>query len=210
MINDKTGLLENISLRDKVNVELGCGPNKLASDYIGIDIIDYKGVDIVGDVYEVLKLLPNESVDKIYTKHFLEHVNNLPDIVTELGRILKKNGDITIIVPHFSNPYYYSDFSHVQPFGLYSFCYLANDNCGFKRKVPTYKRNLDLDLHNVKLIFMTNPGSLIAGKIKRLITIFANISVYTKELYEEYFCYLIPCYEIIYQLKKSSLNKSIN
>ena len=43
----------------------------------------------------------------------------------EITRVLKKNGKANIFVPHFSNPYYYSDYTHKRFLGLYTFYYFV-------------------------------------------------------------------------------------
>ena len=76
MIIDKKNFLESIDFQTQFSIELGCGPNKKNIDAVGIDLIDYDCVDIVGDVFEVLSQIPSESVKNIYTYHFLEHIED--------------------------------------------------------------------------------------------------------------------------------------
>ena len=106
-----------------VKLDIGCGPNKIGGDWIGLDRIAYDGVDMVGDVFDVLGDIESESVDKIYTSHFLEHIDNTEQFLSECERVLKQGGDLEIVVPHFTNPYYYSDPTHRVFFGLYSMSY---------------------------------------------------------------------------------------
>ena len=56
---------------------------------------------IQGDCVEVLKSLPNESVDLIYTSHMLEHIpfNDLVKFIKECFRVLKKKGQLSVCVP---------------------------------------------------------------------------------------------------------------
>ena len=118
-------------------LELGCGNNKRNEQAIGIDILDADGIDIVGDVYEVLAQFPDQSIDAVYGYHFLEHIPDVPKLLAELARIMNSNGHLEWVVPHFSNPYFYSDPTHRSFFGLYTFCYYAGGSY-FSRKVPTY------------------------------------------------------------------------
>ncbi|WP_269622690.1 class I SAM-dependent methyltransferase [Prochlorococcus marinus] len=201
-MNDKNNFLLNIDRKKEINLEIGCGSSKYNEDYIGIDIIDYDNVDIVGDVFEILEEFPSNSVDSIFTRHFLEHIKDVKSLINEFTRVLKVKGKLRVIVPHFANPYYYSDYTHVSSFGLYSFCYLAKDYCNFKRKVPTYNKELKLALTNTKMIFMTLPNTFIYGKLLRLLTMVINSRTCFKELYEERLCYVIPPYELIFDLIK--------
>ena len=106
-----------------MKLDLGCGETKRADDFVGVDILDNPAVDIVGDVLDVLRRLPNESVDEVFSAHLFEHLDGLQEVVGELERLLVPGGRVTVVVPHFSNAYFYSDPTHRRPFGLYSFSY---------------------------------------------------------------------------------------
>ena len=198
-IIDKHGLLAEIRSRDNVILELGCGPRKKVQGAIGIDAIDYEGVDIVGDVYAILNCFPDNTVDELFSFHFLEHVQDLSKLVDEMARVLKPGGEIVSTVPHFSNPYFYSDYTHKQFFGLYSLSYLSIDNI-FKRKVPNYTKQRRLELISADLVFFS--PFHVRNKLKKFAGKIVNFRTWTKEFYEENLCHLLPCYEIRYHLRK--------
>src|SRR5438094_3273871 len=104
-IIDKTGLLAQLSEHSPIALELGCGPTKRDASSIGIDALDLPGVDLVGDVFEVLAAFPSSSVDAIASYHFFEHVDDLPRLLRELARVMKSRAGLEIVVPHFSNPW---------------------------------------------------------------------------------------------------------
>ena len=81
----------------KVILDIGCGPSKHIRS-IGIDFLPYNGVDLAGDVYSMLCEFPDKSIDYLYTKHFLEHVNDLDLLVCEFCRVLKNDSRAEIIV----------------------------------------------------------------------------------------------------------------
>lgn len=198
---DKNGILSGQLSAGPFILELGCGTRKRIAGSIGIDALDYPAVDIVGDVFEILGKLPASSVDKVYAHHFVEHIDDLNRLMSELARILKPGGLIEFVAPHFSSPYFYSDPTHRSFFGLYTFCYLSVDS-PFRRKVPTYQRELFFALENVELRFQSPRPFYIRYALKRIIGCLFNSCTFMKELYEENFCYLCPCYEIVYQLKR--------
>ena len=99
---------DKVDLNEEVILELGCGEYKKIKNSITVDLINYKDVDICGDIYEVLELIPNGIIDKVYSSHFIEHLYDLPLFMAGLARIMKKNGVIDFYAPHFSNPYYFS------------------------------------------------------------------------------------------------------
>lgn len=200
-ILDKHSLLPNLAERQSVVLELGCGNRKRLPDSIGIDILDYETVDIVGDLVEVLTEFPAASVDFVSSHHVFEHLEDLELVVDELARIIKRDGQLEATVPHFSNPYYYSDYTHKRFFGLYTFCYLASSSL-FRRQVPTYQKELSFELESVDLGFKSPPPFYIRYGIKRAWGFLFNLNSWMQELYEENYCYLIPCYEIRYRLKR--------
>jgi hypothetical protein len=116
-------------------------------------------------------------------------------------RVLKRNGIVVGTVPHFSNPYYYSDPTHKTFFGLYSFSYFDKEQKILKRKVPTFYSEELFNIEELKLNF-TSPfiGRYV---FKKIIGFLVNISRYTKEFFEENLVYIFPVYEIYFKLSKS-------
>lgn len=203
---DKENILNLIEKKKIVSIELGCGNNKKHSNTIGIDAIDYADVDIVGDVYKILALFPSQSVDTVYSYHFVEHIPDVETLLSELFRIIKADGYVEFVAPHFSNPYFYSDPTHCKFFGLYTFCYYANTSF-FSRKVPTYNHKVYFDTIKVDLIFKSTKPFFFRYSFKRIIGYLFNSCTYFKEFYEENLCYLFPCYEVRYILRPLKPNK---
>ncbi len=200
MIVDKRNLLPD--LRD-VTLELGCGAQKRHDGAVGIDLIDYDCVDIVGDIYDVARRIPDQCINAVHSYHFFEHVRDIALLMAELARVLKPKGILEIVVPHFSNPYYYSDYTHKNFFGLYSLSYFAQDSL-LKRRVPHYNSCQAFDLCEVDLVFKSSPPFYTRHLLKRALGKVFNLNCSMKELYEENFCYLFPCYEIRYLLRRKA------
>lgn len=203
-IIDKHGLLTDHTLESPLVLELGCGSNKKTPGAIGIDALDYPDVDIVGDVFDVLQRFPADCVDQVYAYHFIEHVEDLNKLMLELHRIVKPDCLIMFVAPHFSNPYFYSDPTHRRFFGLYTFCYYSSVS-PFRRKVPTYQRELLFRLERVDLRFKSPPPFYIRYAVKTLVGRLFNSCIFMKELFEENFCYLFPCYEVCYRLRREPI-----
>lgn len=201
---DKKNILPRVDSVPRIELELGCGNRKRNRQAIGIDVVNYADVDIVGDVYEVLSLFPPRSVDVVYSYHFVEHLQDVTRLISELTRVVKPNGYVEFVAPHFSNPYFYSDPTHRSFFGLYTFCYFGSKS-PFKRKVPTYDHKLGFSIVKVDLIFKSSRPFIVRYGIKRVIGSIFNSCNYLKELYEECFCYLFPCYEVRYILLRHAL-----
>jgi SAM-dependent methyltransferase len=196
---DKRNILPQLSQQSPVILDIGCGPLKKNKDWIGIDALDSDAVDIVGDIYEVIKAFPDNSADAIHSFHFFEHIDNVPALLMELRRVLKPAGFIEIVVPHFSNAYFYSDYTHQHFFGLYSFSYMAKDDL-LRRKVPNYNLQTGLQLKSVYLRFRS--PWYINRPFRMLCQLIFNMSTLMKEWYEDSWSRSFPCYEIQFILTK--------
>jgi len=196
---DKTQAAERLRQGQCASLELGCGPRKRHADAIGIDRLDYVGVDLVGDVFGILRSLPAACVQSVHAYHFFEHVDDLPALLEEVARVLKSGGWLDVEVPHFANPYFYSDPTHSKFFGLYTFSsYLARDGL-FHRRVPQYGLTPHFELVDVRLDF--NSPFLFRGLIKRTIGRLFNLTRWLQEFHEENLCYVLPCYQIRFSLR---------
>lgn len=198
---DRTNLLAGLSRRSRVALELGCGATKRDPGAIGIDSLDLDGVDLVGDVFEVLAQFPRASVDAVASHHFVEHVDDLGRLIGELARVMKAGSELTIVAPHFSNPYFYSDPTHRRFFGLYTFSYLTRSDL-FRRAVPTYGATLEFELIHVELGFRSTRPFYVRHALKRAWGGLFNASRWLLEFYEENLCWLLPCYEVRYVLRR--------
>jgi hypothetical protein len=203
MLIDKSNILEGLrqgSLKS-IKIELGCGNKKRNSSSIGIDQLDFESVDIVGDAVTVLKEFPAESVALIESYHFMEHVIDLKEMVAQCARVLNRGGVLRIVVPHFSNPYFYSDYTHRSFFGLYTLSYLARSSL-FKRVVPTYGNDFGIEITDVKLIFRGERPFYIRHAFGLILTRVINSSNFLKEFYEINLSKFYSCHEIRFTVVK--------
>lgn len=179
--------------RGPIVIELGCGPNP-PPDVIGIDQLQLEGVDFVADLEKGLPFLPDNSVDEIRSRHFLEHIENFEDLMQEIYRVLRPEGHHVAVVPHFSNPHFYSDPTHKRFFGLYSFDYFAAPRYQLRRKVPSFYVDFQFEVIQRDLVFKSQFS--VRNLFKQVIRRLFNTSNYLQEWYEENLCYLFPCQEI--------------
>ena len=205
LIIDKRKYIANIQAGQITNpaIEFGCGSAKKNKNSIGIDLIDSDCVDIVGDAYNILLVLPENSIMEIYASHFIEHVSDLKMLLSYFVRVLKPAGTIELIVPHFANPFFYSDPTHKLFFGLYTMSYFAIDNL-LSRKVPNYSKIDGLVLVSVTLRFRSFRPRYLRHFLLKIVGFLFNLNYWTRELYEEIFSNFIPCYEVVYTLTKHS------
>lgn len=186
---DLNKLLNN----DPVIIEIGSGPKKI-SDRITVDRVDLPNVDIVADIEKGLGFLPDNSVDEIHCRSVLEHIENFENLMQEFIRVLKKDGKAYIFVPHFSNPYFYSDYTHKRFFGLYTFYYFVEPEFQLNRKVPNYYSPARIKILSLKLVFRSQ--FFISKHLKKLFGWFINRHNVLLEWYEQHLCYLVPCHGI--------------
>jgi len=186
----KIDLEQIINSPNPVIVELGCG-KKERDNRITIDKVDIPNVDIVADIENGLAFLPDNSVDEVHCRSVLEHIENFENLIGEIVRVLKKQGKAYIFVPHFSNPYYYSDYTHKRFFGLYTFYYFTETKHQLKRKVPNFYTDIRIKIVSLRLVFRS--PFWISRQFKKLIGSLFNCHRSLMEFYEQHLCYIFPC-----------------
>ena len=184
---------------NSLKLELGSGGEGRKGFY-AVDHLELDGVDIVADLNKPLDLLPDESVDYIYSRHTLEHIHELLPLMRELYRVIKKNGTIEIIVPHFSNVYGYSDPTHVRLFGLYSMYYfVSSENQPEKRKVPAFYTDIRFIIKSIKIEFYK------LGTIDKifapLFTKIVNRNLFMQDFYERRLSSFFHAWQIRFIMK---------
>jgi ubiquinone/menaquinone biosynthesis C-methylase UbiE len=176
-----------------VILELGSGQRRTPGR-IHVDKVDLPGVDVVADLEDGLPFLPDRSVDEIHCRSVLEHVENFEALMAEIVRVLKDDGTAHVFVPHFSNPYYYSDYTHRRFFGLYSFYYFVAPEKQLRRKVPAFYTATRIEILSQRLVFRSSFRLL--KPLKKLIGWFLNLHTCMQQYYEENLCYLLPCHGV--------------
>lgn len=132
-----------------IRLDFGCGPNKIkeaGKEFIGVDSIDFPGVDLVLDLSAKEKSVQNAdfsvthtykkwpwedgTVDEIHCSHFLEHLKaeERVNFVNECWRILKPGAQCRIIAPHVFSSRAYGDLTHkFPPVSEFWFYYLSKE-----------------------------------------------------------------------------------
>lgn len=189
-------------------LELGCGDKPVAGR-INVDRLDFPHVDVVTDIEQGLAFLPDRSVDEIHSNSFFEHVGNFELLMREIVRVLKDGGKCVVSVPHFSNPYFYSDYTHKKFFGLYTFYYFVDERHQLARKVPNFYTEIRIKIESVRFKFVSpfRRRNWLKGKLGMII----NWNRFTKEFYEENLCHLLPCYalEVVFTPDRGALDSVV-
>lgn len=97
---------------EPLKLDLGCGPNP-KEGFIGVDAHAFPGVSVILDLR---KKWPwkNESVSEINCSHVIEHFDSEErcHIVNEMFRVLKPEGQVTLVTPHWASCRAYGDPTH--------------------------------------------------------------------------------------------------
>lgn len=84
-------------------IDAGCGQRKVWPNLIGIDNGHHfgrGGADIMGDCTD-LSMFSDESMDGLFSSHFLEHVRGeLLPVLKEWWRVLKVGAHLVLYLPH--------------------------------------------------------------------------------------------------------------
>lgn len=102
-----------------VRVDLGCGKRK-QEGFFGIDRFPMPEVDMLADIDLGIPLQDN-SVDMLFSSHFLEHARDLMFTMREIYRICKHGAQVCIIAPYneqklnIANPYHITIFNEHTP-----------------------------------------------------------------------------------------------
>jgi hypothetical protein len=122
-----------------LKIDLGCGTNKKGADWVGVDCLDFHGVDIVLDLGKEKWPWEDGTVDEAHASHFVEHLEPMERVhfVNELYRVLKmpeyvngtlKAGFASIAIPHWASQRAYGDLTHKwPPVSEFWFYYLDKD-----------------------------------------------------------------------------------
>jgi predicted SAM-dependent methyltransferase len=86
---------------EELNIEFGCGELPRQSTYKTCDIRNLPGIDYVCKAWEIDKLVAENSVDNIYSRHFFEHLTFAQGeiVLTVWYKILKPKGKILMLLP---------------------------------------------------------------------------------------------------------------
>lgn len=182
-----------------IKLNLGSGPSRKQGLY-SLDHLELEGVDILADLNEPLDLLPDNCTEYVYSRHALEHIQNFLPLMRELHRITKPGGRIEVVVPHFSNPYFYSDPTHVRFFGLYTMYYFVGPSKQpGSRKVPSFYSDIRFDIESIHIEFYGN--SLLDKVVAPFMLRFVNHSISFQDFYERRLCHLFHAWQIRYVMR---------
>ena len=99
---DKDGFRAELkSRKDDLRLNLGSGA-KPREGYLNVDIRDLACVDLVCDVWELPKWIPNSHASELFNSDFIEHFSwrKAGELWVLFGRLLKTGGRLDILTPN--------------------------------------------------------------------------------------------------------------
>lgn len=127
----------------KIKLNLGCGRD-IREGWVNIDQFEGEGVDMVYDLNKLPYPFKNNSVDKIYIRLLLEHLDvRYYDFFIEVLRILKPKGRIELVCPHFTGRYAQSEVNKF--YNYFSFRPCGDKECDIFHKFKEIKRHLSFE-----------------------------------------------------------------
>ena len=135
MTTDINALINEMS---GIRLDIGCGQNK-QDGFVGLDVRELPGVEIVHDVNVHPWPLPDECVLVAMCSHLVEHIP--PTVITpdgstrfpfvefmdELWRVMKPGGKVMISHPHGTSQGFLQDPTHVNSLNEATWAYFDSD-----------------------------------------------------------------------------------
>ena len=181
-------------------LDVGCGSSKIKSS-LGIDKYPHKNVDICHDLDTYPWPIETSSMEKIFFSHSISHLKDIEKTIAECHRILKANGLIEIVAPHFSSDNFLTDPTHKFPLGYRSMDYfVTNGDLSYKyysddTKLELLSKSISFRECNASWRDVTkfNPARIIG--LEKLVNLFPRI-------YERFFAGILSVSEVSFLLKK--------
>jgi len=158
-----------------IKLDLGCGFHKI-KNAVGVDVNKKVRPNVIYDLKNIPYPFKDNSFDKIYIRHVLEHLNEPEKVLYEILRIAKNKAMVYCEVPHFS---VYASYliGHKRTYCCQAFKIFCNENPNFQLK--------KIELRWIRDVDLTNFVRRLANSI---LSFFANLNYH---LCERIWCYWV-------------------
>jgi hypothetical protein len=121
-----------------IQLDIACGANKQAG-FVGMDIQEFPGVDIVHDLMVKPWPLPDGCVLRAMASHIVEHIPKVAidggktrfpfvEFFDEVWRVCRVGGELMVAAPHGYSPGYLQDPTHAAPISEATFMYFTPEH----------------------------------------------------------------------------------
>ena len=130
-----------------MKLNLGCG-ERYMEGWVNCDLLPSLRVDQVFDLNQCPYPFEDDSVDEILMDNVLEHLDDIPNVMRELHRILKPGARARILVPYAKSDWALQDPTHTHFFTEVSLSYFCEGN--------PYNYYTDIRFHQVQARLYTD------------------------------------------------------
>jgi len=82
-----------------LRIDLGCG-NAKREGFVGLDFVEGPQVDYILDLTRDPFPFDDDSVDEVFSAHFLEHIDEPNHVFSEIGRVCRDGATIVFYTPY--------------------------------------------------------------------------------------------------------------
>lgn len=185
-----------------LKLDVGCGPHKRPG-YVGMDILELPGVDILHDMNVTPWPFEPDSVSEVIFDDVLEHSKNFLGILAELYRICHHQAIIKVSAPHFSSDSMYTDPTHTTFFSSRTFDYF-DKSLGNKYAYYLQDVNFKIETNHISFReYFTHSGKRPWLNPLRWIGLewLINSSRASQRIYEHFFAWILPAAEVYFELR---------
>jgi SAM-dependent methyltransferase len=161
-------------------LDIGCGCNKMAGA-VGIDIDPATHADVIHDLNVYPYPVEENSFDRVYAKHIIEHVNDPRRFMEEIQRVLKPGGQAFVETPHFTSRVAYSEPQHKFFFSYFMYTNLL--------------KGLNLEVLRQEITFYKTYRFLGINKLANSFP----------DAYERFWAYMFPAENVILEVRKTAV-----
>jgi predicted SAM-dependent methyltransferase len=165
-----------------ISLDIACGEHKQGETWVGLDIQDLPGVDIVCDLNDHPWPLPDDCVLRAIASHIVEHIPKvaiqytasgnavthfpLIEFMNDVWRVMKAGGEFAIAVPHGYSSGFLQDPTHSSGLNETTWAYFNPEHPFYsfykpkpwKPKFISWDPSANLEVVLIKLAEKVNDG----------------------------------------------------
>jgi SAM-dependent methyltransferase len=109
-------------------LSIGSGRKQAAVDLVRLDISPEANPDVVWDLRKTPWPFENSTFEFIECNDVIEHLPEIPEMISECHRVLKPGGVLRMTTPHFSSAYSWRDPTHKFHLSYFSFDVFSDEH----------------------------------------------------------------------------------
>ena len=178
----KSGGEDQAALPRELN--LGCGLKRRGA-CLNVDRAAQVGPDLVWDLDRFPYPLPESHFLGVYAGDVVEHLENIPNFMAEVYRLLVPGGVVEITTPHFSCANSYTDPTHRHHLGYFSFDYFTVES------ELNFYSDARFEITERQIVFQQ---SFLNRGVRKLANRYPHA-------YEQRFAWMFPAWFMIFRLR---------